>query len=65
MYHTYNTPPNLGKEEKDPTHTANFGVKLQERLVELKVPATMVHPGAPNTRHPGVQDFLIEQLNAP
>jgi hypothetical protein len=65
VYHTYNTPPNLGKEEKDPTHTANFGVKLQERLVELKVPATMVHPGAPNTRHPGVQDFLIDQLNAP
>ncbi|OAI57668.1 hypothetical protein AYO47_07790, partial [Planctomyces sp. SCGC AG-212-M04] len=27
IYLIYTTPPNLGQEEKDPTHTANFGVK--------------------------------------
>ena len=26
----YSAAPNLGKDEKDPTHTANFGVKLKE-----------------------------------
>ncbi|HEY6170571.1 MAG TPA: alpha/beta hydrolase, partial [Verrucomicrobiae bacterium] len=30
IYLRYGGPPALGKPEKDPTHTANFGVKLQE-----------------------------------
>ena len=30
----YTAPPALGQEQKDPTHTANFGVKLQETLQE-------------------------------
>ncbi|MGV3486528.1 MAG: family 16 glycoside hydrolase [Planctomycetaceae bacterium] len=30
VYLYYSAPPALGQEQKDPTHTANFGVKLQE-----------------------------------
>jgi acetyl esterase/lipase len=44
----YTTPPNLGQNEKDPTHTANFGVKLKEHCDELKVPCELIYPGAPN-----------------
>ncbi|MGA0133233.1 MAG: alpha/beta hydrolase fold domain-containing protein [Opitutales bacterium] len=47
----FGTPPNLGKDEKDPTHTANFGVKLKERCDEIKAPCELVYPGAPNVVH--------------
>jgi acetyl esterase/lipase len=34
IYMLFSTPPALGQEQKDPTHTANFGVKLQEHCKE-------------------------------
>lgn len=39
IYLTYWTPPSLGEEERDPTHTANFGVKLKERCEAVGVGA--------------------------
>jgi acetyl esterase/lipase len=62
VYLFYSAPPALGREQKDPTHTANFGVKLQERLREAGVPCELVYPGAPDVRHPQVPDYLIAQL---
>ncbi len=56
------TPPALGKEEKDPTHTANFGVKLKEHCDEIKVPCELIYPGAPDVKHPAVFDFIKEHL---
>ncbi|MBC7820719.1 MAG: alpha/beta hydrolase [Planctomycetaceae bacterium] len=60
----YNAPPALGQDQKDPTHTSNFGVKLQEKLRSVGVPCELVYPGAPDVKHPRVQDFLIEKLKA-
>jgi acetyl esterase/lipase len=54
--------PNLGHEQKDPTHTVNFGVKLQERLRELNVPCELLYPGAPDATHTSVSDYLIARL---
>ena len=34
IYLIYTAPPALGQDQKDPTHTSNFGVKLQEKLPE-------------------------------
>lgn len=65
IYMLYSSPPALGQEQKDPTHTANFGVKLQERLREVGVPCELVYPGAPDVAHPQVQDYLISRLKAP
>lgn len=65
IYLLYPTPPALGQEQKDPTHTANFGVKLQERLKEVGVPCELVYPGAPEVRHQRIADYLIERLAAP
>jgi hypothetical protein len=65
IYLTYWSPPALGKEEKDPTHTANFGFKLQEKLRTVQVPCELVYPGAPDVRHPTMAEFLIERLLAP
>ena len=31
-YLYYDAPPALGEKQKDPTHTAHFGVKLQKKL---------------------------------
>jgi arylsulfatase A-like enzyme/acetyl esterase/lipase len=55
----YSTPPALGQEEKDPTHTANFGVKLEQRLDAAGVPCELVYPGAPDVKHPTLQDAII------
>ena len=62
IYLAYGSPPNLGREEKDPTHSANFGVKLKERLDEAGVPCELVYPGAPAVRHATVTDYLLDVL---
>lgn len=60
----YSKQPALGQDEKDPTHTANFGVKLQELCVSKNVPCELVYPGAPNVKHAKVTEYLIEALKA-
>jgi acetyl esterase/lipase len=65
IYMSYGEPPALGQEQRDPTHTANFGVKLQERLREAKVPCELVYPGAPDVKHAQTHLFLIATLTAP
>ena len=64
IYMVYATPPALGQDQKDPTHTANFGVKLQEKLNAIGVENELVYPGAPGVKHPQMHDFLIEKLKA-
>jgi acetyl esterase/lipase len=61
----YGTPPALGQNQKDPTHTSNFGVKLQEHCKEAGVECELVYPGAPDVKHASIQDYLIERLKAP
>ena len=63
-YLLYPAPPALGQPQKDPTHTANFGAKLQERLRAAGVPCELVYPGAPDVTHPGIEEFLIARLTA-
>ena len=65
IYMSYDLAPQVGKEQPDPIHTANFGVKLQERLRELKVDCELVYPGAPDVRHHHVEEYLIERLVTP
>jgi len=65
IYLHYGTPPALGNEQKDPTHTANFGVKLQEKCRSVGVECELVYPGAPDVKHPTVASYLIEKLKAP
>lgn len=60
----YNQPPALGEVQKDPTHSANFGVKLQERCRELRIGCELVYPGAPDVVHATATDALIGWLGA-
>jgi acetyl esterase/lipase len=59
----YNSPPAIGKEQKDPTHTSNFGVKLQEHCIAKKVKCELYYPNGPKTTHTDTTAFLISQLN--
>jgi len=65
VYLFYSSPPAMGKEEKDPTHTSNFGVKLHERCVAKGVECELVYPGAPAVAHPTVLEYLLAKLKAP
>ncbi len=58
----FSAVPAIGEDQKDPTHTANFGVKLQERCVELDVDCQVVHPGVSNPSYRTPTDYLIATL---
>ena len=64
VYLFYNATPALGQEVKNPSHTANFGVKLQERCQSLGVACELMYPGAPSAKHATAQDYLIAKLKA-
>ena len=55
-------PPALGQEQKDPTHTANFGVKLQEKCRSVGVECHLAYPGAADLKYHSVSEFLIAKL---
>lgn len=62
VYLFYSRPPALGQEQKDPTHTANFGVKLQEHCRTLGTKCELVYPGAPEIVHDSPTAFLLAHL---
>ncbi|MCX6953815.1 MAG: alpha/beta hydrolase [Verrucomicrobia bacterium] len=59
IYLSYTSVPALGQPAKDPTHTANFGVKLQEHLRTLGVPCELVYPGAPDVIHRDIATYIL------
>ena len=65
VYLFYNATPALGQEVKNPSHTANFGVKLQERCQSLGVACELMYPGSTTAKHATAQDYLIAKLKAP
>jgi acetyl esterase/lipase len=65
VYLIYESAPAIGRDAVDPTHTSNFGVKLQERCKELGVECELVYPGAPDVKHQKIEQYIIEMLKAP
>jgi hypothetical protein len=61
VYLFYKAPPALGQHQKDPTHSANFGVKLKERLDAVGVDCELAYPGS-GARHATVKDYLRDVL---
>jgi acetyl esterase/lipase len=61
IFMIYSTPPAMGQEEKDPTHTANFGVKLDEKLKATGVESVLQFPGA-KVKPDTVEEFVISKL---
>lgn len=65
VYLMYESPPAIGKSQKDPTHTSNFGVKLMERCTEIGTECELVYPGAANVTHATPTEYLIAQMRRP
>jgi acetyl esterase/lipase len=61
-YPNQKVPPVVGEKQKDPTHSAVMGLKLEERLNATGVEITLVYPGRTHPRHRTSADFLIDRL---
>jgi acetyl esterase/lipase len=62
VYLHYSAPPAVGQEQKDPTHTANFGVKLQEHCQANGLTCELFYPGAADSPHATILDYLLVRL---
>lgn len=62
VYLSFSAPPALGQEQKDPTHTANFGVKLQEHCKANGVSADLYYPGVTDVKAKTTVEYLIAKL---
>ncbi|MFO0791655.1 MAG: alpha/beta hydrolase [Pirellulales bacterium] len=57
-------PPKMGQEEPDPTHSAMYGVGLEEKLKDAGIEVVLAYPGHEDTKYGSVEKFLIEKLTA-
>jgi hypothetical protein len=64
VYLYYNSPPALGQIQKDPTHTANFGLKLKMRCEAVGIGCEVQYPNAPGVKHKTTTDYLIATLKS-
>lgn len=65
VYLSYGGPPAIGKPQKDPTHSCNFGLKLKERCDTVGVGCELAYPEAPDMKHATGTDYLIAMLLKP
>jgi acetyl esterase/lipase len=61
-YPSQDKPPVVGEKQKDPTHSAIYGVKLAERLKEVGTEVVLAYPGAADAKYGSVTGFLIAKL---
>ena len=62
VYLSYWVDPALGQPVNDPTHTANFGVKLKEHCKAVGVECELVYPAATDVQHETVTRYLLTAL---
>ncbi len=62
IYLSYTAPPAIGKPQRDPTHAANFGIKLQEQCSKFGVRCELVYPDAPEVEYANPTDYFIQML---
>jgi acetyl esterase/lipase len=61
----YQAPPKMGQEQKDPTHTANFGLGLKEKCDKAGVECRLVYREATHIESPAIAESLIAKLKSP
>lgn len=64
VYLKYNHRPAMGKDQKDPTHTANFGVGLQRRCKAVGIECLVSYPGAADVKYENPTAYLIARLKS-
>lgn len=62
VYLLFSRAPDMGKPQKDPTHTANFGIGLQQRCREVGVECAVYYTGASDVKHKTPTEYLIATL---
>jgi acetyl esterase/lipase len=63
-YPNQKSPPKVGQEEADPTHSAMYGVKLAEKLSSAGVEVIVSYPTHQDEKYGSINKFLIEKLSA-
>ncbi len=63
-YPNQKTPPVMGGKEADPTHSAMYGIKLEEKLKEVGVETVVSFPTHQDEKYGSIQKFLITKLKA-
>lgn len=63
-YPNQKTAPKAGQIEKDPTHSAMYGVKLAEELGAVGVEAVVAYPGAKDEKYGSIAEFLMKKLKS-
>ena len=58
----YNGPPAMGQPTKDPTHSANYGLPLQEKCKSVGVECLLLYPKTPGDKPETPYEYLIEKL---
>jgi acetyl esterase/lipase len=58
------SPPKKGQEERDPTHSAMYGVGLEERLKAAGVEVVLAYPGHEDEKYGSPTKFVIAKLKA-
>jgi acetyl esterase/lipase len=64
-YPTQTQPARVGEPQKDPTHSAVLGIKLQEKLQECGVESHLAYPGHKDPGYADCTAFLIAKLRGP
>jgi len=64
VYLLYSAAPALGQVQRDPTHTSNFGVKLQQHCKAKGTYCQLMYPGVPDVKEQTTTAFLIRMLKA-
>lgn len=62
FYNKQDTPPKVGTEQKDPTHSGIMGIKLAEKLKANNIDVTLVHQDIQNPKYANSAVFLIDIL---
>ena len=58
----YRRAPAVGQQQQDPTHSANFGVKLKEQMDAKGVQCELVHADSVNAAHKTGVEFILSLL---
>lgn len=61
-YPNQKTEPKVGQAEKDPTHSAVYGLKLKDALDEAGVEAVLSYPGDQDEKYGGIENFFLAKL---
>jgi len=61
-YPNQKMPPVLGQEGPDPTHSALYGIKLEEKLAAAGVETIVSYPGHEDQKYKSIAGFLVAKL---